>query len=116
MRKRAVGIAITLALSISPASADIIGIDLKDTCAGPKGSTKFTYCMGYIAGTLDSFRGLAKTSPLKFFCEPKGVTGEQIMLMTVKYLDQHPEDLHYGASSLILNMMVSTFPCPKNQN
>jgi len=100
----------------SSARADVDGNFLKDTCDGPKGSTKYAYCMGYVFGTLDSFRGLGKTSQLKFFCEPKGVTGEQILLMTVKYLGQHPEDLHYGASSLVLNMMVSAFPCAKNSN
>jgi hypothetical protein len=107
---------IILVLFVSPACADISGNDLKEACDGPKGSTKFTYCMGYVAGALDTFRGLGKSSALKFFCEPRGVTGEQLILMAQKHLSQNPQDLHYGASSLLLNMMVSAFPCPKNSN
>ena len=33
--------------------------------------------------------------------------------MAIKYLSYHPEQLHFSAASLILNMYTAAFPCPQ---
>jgi len=69
--------------------------------------------MGYIFGSLDMARGLNKMLKGDMVCEPSGVTGDQLVTMAVKYLSDHPEELHYSAASLILDIYTRAFPCPK---
>jgi hypothetical protein len=50
---------------------------------------------------------------LQAACEPVGVNGEQLVALTIKYLDDHPEELKSSAASLIWKMYARAFPCPK---
>ena len=49
--------------------------------------------------------------PPKSFCLPNGVTNGQLLEMTKKYLEDHPEQLHFIASSFLLEMIGEAFPC-----
>jgi len=45
------------------------------------------------------------------FCLPDQVTNDQIIKIFVKYLDDHPEELHQPASLLLVTSMRKAFPC-----
>lgn len=62
----------------------------------------------------DTLRGAdAISTRPKMWCEPSGVTGEQLYAMLKKYLADHPERLNYAASSLIGDMYAESFACKK---
>jgi hypothetical protein len=45
-------------------------------------------------------------------CMPEGVTYGQMVKVVVKYLNDHPEELHHPAALLTLNALIGAFPCP----
>jgi hypothetical protein len=91
--------------------ADMLGANLKEYCRSyPANSEATSLCRGYIWGALDTARGVVK---LQAACEPVGVNGEQLVALTIKYLDDHPEELKSSAASLIWKMYARAFPCPK---
>jgi len=107
----------TICVITSAARADMTGNDLKEYCQFyPRHTESTTLCMGYIAGSLDMTRGLNKMFNGALLCESPGVTGDELLAMAIKYLSDHPEQLHLSAASLILNMYTAAFPCPKNSN
>jgi Rap1a immunity proteins len=113
MRKHLRFAAAFLMLFTSAANGEMSGSDLKQYCASyPRHNEATTMCMGYIGGTLDTVRGFARMLKAQWACEPAGVSGEQLVAMAIKYLSDHPEQLHGIAASLILNMYIRTFPCP----
>jgi|APFre7841882630_1041343.scaffolds.fasta_scaffold36682_2 hypothetical protein len=93
------------------AKADMTGSNLKDYCRSyPANSDATSLCRGYIWGALDTARGVVK---LQAACEPVGVNGEQLVALTIKYMDDHPEELKSSAASLIWKMYAMAFPCHK---
>jgi Rap1a immunity proteins len=46
-------------------------------------------------------------------CLPPGLTGDQVRLIVIKFLKEHPEQLHYPASLIAGNALHSAFPCPQ---
>jgi hypothetical protein len=85
------------------ARADMTGKRLQEFC-----QQHHSLCTGYIWGSVETAR------VLKVACEPPGVSGARLVNMTTKYLLAHPEQLHLTASSLIIDMYKSEFPCPPN--
>jgi len=102
--------------SVGAAHADMTGNDLKEACAALKGTQASVLCLGYIGGALDSMRAINHALSVNTVCEPRGVTGDQLIAMTRKYLDDHPTDLHLQAASLIIDMITTAYPCQKNSN
>jgi hypothetical protein len=45
------------------------------------------------------------------WCYPNKSTYAQDMLILKKYLDNHPQDLHYEIESLLFNALTEGFPC-----
>jgi hypothetical protein len=110
-------LAFSFVVGCSAARAEFTGHDLEDACSlYPQHAETTAMCMGYIAGTLDMVRGFDKTFKVRTACEPPGVTGDQLIKMTIKYLRDHPAQLHFTAASLIWNMYTETFPCNGNSN
>ena len=73
------------------------------------------YCMGYIDAVLD-VGARWKTTELPstksvHFCLPTGVTSDQARKVVRKYLEQHPEKLHWEAVQLITLALADPFPC-----
>src|ERR1700689_3719645 len=104
--------ATVLLFSVRDAKA-LSGNELKGYCAKPEGSFEYSLCIGYITGSLDSYVSMEKLSviPPKSFCLPNGVTNGQFLAMTKKNLEDHPEQLHFIASSFLLEMIGEAFPC-----
>src|SRR6266851_9857577 len=61
---------------------------------------KQNYCLGYIAGTADSFRTLrfalqvTKQGGNPTICLPKNATLKQLTDVSLKYVREHPETRH----------------------
>jgi hypothetical protein len=102
--------AFLLVLTMS-ANANVTGITLKQNCDAPDMSAPARYCLAYMTGVLDTIRGLGNTGDKRIFCEPATVTGQQLLAMLRKYLADHPERLHFAASSLVADMYAETFHC-----
>ena len=97
--------AFLLVLCSVMAFAQHTGMDLKKYCARTEPTSTFVatqasvqaygnteYCYGYIYGYF-SF-GLHSV--------PNGVTVEQFRLVLVRYMNNHPQDLHLYASEIIV--------------
>ena len=64
---------------------------------------------GYVAAIYDV---LSVTNINGFkACIPNSVTLGQLEDVTKKFLSDHPEKLHYGASGLVASALYEAFPC-----
>jgi len=68
------------------------------------------YQAGYCFGVVE---GVAKTAADR--CYPDGVTYLQAQRIVVKYLQDHPAELHHWDTSLIQVALYDAFPCPPNK-
>lgn len=66
------------------------------------------YCVGLVSGIAETIIGSDNPTA----CFPKSsVTREQAVRVVVKYLNNHPEQLHLSASSLVMVSFEEAFPC-----
>ena len=68
---------------------------------------KIGICMGYTEGVFATALQLDE----RHTCAHEEVESEQLVRIAMKYLENHPEQLHYGASSTILIAFRDAFPC-----
>lgn len=54
-----------------------------------------------------------RTSDLLGICQPAGVTGDQIIDVVKKFLEENPERRHEDASALVYSALFDAFPCPE---
>jgi hypothetical protein len=80
------------------------GNQLLALCKDTFGSFNNGACLGYVSGVADSIDSN--------ICLTPGVTVSQLDSITKKYMNEHPEKLHYSASSIIREVLIKTFPCP----
>jgi hypothetical protein len=87
------------------------GNDLLTKCRNfekEKGSIQEAYdtgfCHAYIRGVADAIKNIV-------MCTPSGVTYEQIWRVVIKYLQNHPEELHLSPNFLIQKALEKAFPC-----
>lgn len=112
----------------APAQATMTGNELLGHCnlvlkqsdesgkITPEESVSIFYCVGYLSGFIDSIQiSTAIQNPKKpFFCAPpNGVENDQLARITVKWLKNHPENLHKTARVEVLFALTDAFPCPK---
>jgi len=74
-------------------------------------------CIGFVSGVLESHTlwmvvdaAQKRTHPTSF-CIPDEVTETQILRVFLKYLDEHPEKLHYPAVVMLIESVRHAFPC-----
>lgn len=66
------------------------------------------YCVGMVSGVAETI--ILNDKPLA--CLPgSGITREQAVRIVVKYLNNHPEQLHHSASTLAVISFQQAFPC-----
>jgi hypothetical protein len=79
------------------------------------------FCAGYISATIETL-SMWETSDFYSkrtheqdakFCFPDNVDNGQILLVFIKYLEDHPEELHKPANLLFVQAMRKAFPCKK---
>ena len=59
---------------------------------------------GYVRGVEDSMNGVR-------FCIPAGATSKQQVALITKYVKDHPEELHNGAATFIVQALQPAYPC-----
>ena len=64
--------------------------------------------MGMLARSWEVNHMLA---PSSLFCEPQGVDLVQVLNVFLKYMKDHPEDIHRGGWEMLAIAMQAAFPC-----
>jgi len=59
---------------------------------------------GYVRGVEDSMNGVR-------FCIPAQATSAQQVAFITKYVKTHPEELHNGATTFIVQALQPAYPC-----
>ena len=69
-------------------------------------------CVGYIRAIYDQnlFEQAMYTRP-QFFCIPQEASPKQVIRVVVKYLEDHPEELHRPAYWPVSIALPAAFPC-----
>jgi hypothetical protein len=94
----------------------IDGKELLQDCAAVSPGNPFgifgpEWCYGYLMGVND-MRMLSQTSPhLIAYCIPKGVRMGQVKSVVMKYLQEHPKELHSPSVALVNKALEEAFPC-----
>ena len=69
-------------------------------------------CFGFAAGINDSQSVFVAFGAVHaFWCMPEGVSLSQLARVIVKYMEEHPEELHFAAGDLAAHAFMDTFPC-----
>jgi hypothetical protein len=71
------------------------------------------FCLGYVTGMLEmhvGYTGVNRMPPL--FCQPDGIESSQAIRIIARYLQTHPERLHWAGAPLVTQAMRDAFPCP----
>ena len=63
---------------------------------------------GYIRGVEDSMQGYR-------FCIPPQATFSQRAALIEKYVEEHPDELHNGATTLIVQALQPVYPCVREE-
>jgi hypothetical protein len=113
-------VALTLALGSTQAKASITGMELHRLCSGPKlagldGVQCVSYMLGFLdaLGAADGLHGLLDKAQ-KVFCLPPDLTVGQAVLITNKFMREHPEDLHRSASMIIGKALYNVYACKRS--
>ena len=71
--------------------------------------------MSYLSGFLDGHELAASTFESRYkrvMCPPKGgIENEQVVRIVVKYLREHPEELHATDRVSVFIALARAFPC-----
>ena len=108
----AVGLAVTLLLSAQSQAAFNDGSTLLRECESDS-AAMYNACSGYIMAISDLHSTMLGWSYLDepHFCQPNGAASGQLVKVVIKYLNEHPEQLHHSASGLVTNALHYAFPC-----
>jgi hypothetical protein len=71
---------------------------------------RYAACLGYVAGVSDALT----VEGIRHFCLPFRSDSGDITEVVAKYLDQHPEELHMSAYTLVVQSLASAYPCTGN--
>jgi hypothetical protein len=71
------------------------------------------FCSMYLHGVQDTYGMFNAWKQLdrEYFCIPDGVTFEQLRKVFIKYANEHPDNLHWAASIMVLGAFNEAFPC-----
>lgn len=77
------------------------------------------YCTTYVGGVVDGAQAVSPTPgagwpvwPTSGFCLPDGVTYGQELRVSIKYMQDHPQQLHVATAYLVIVAQAQAFPCP----
>jgi len=69
-------------------------------------------CAGFILGAVDATSAVERRDGIaKRYCAPRNAEVGQMARVILKWLADHPEDLHYDASSLVITALINAWPC-----
>lgn len=84
-----------------------------------------TYCKGYLMGIVEEQFVWAAADPpaptgadpgVRHFCLPDALTPEQEVRVIVKWLEDHPEQLHEGALVVVHRALGEAFSCAQQRH
>ena len=87
------------------------GNELLERCESDSAARR-NACVGFLAGIHDiteDYDAWGNMDPS--FCIPAGVSQSQLRKVAIKALNEQPENLHLGASSIVHNIFARAFPC-----
>jgi len=89
------------------------GTDLLYVCTEDFKGWEDRLCALYVEGASDGIGVSAHyfSDGSLPFCAPDRFTGTQLRKVVLKYLDEHPEELHLAATGLIMTALIEAFPC-----
>jgi Rap1a immunity proteins len=103
--------------------------DLVDRCKAAKQknmsdaeATDYAYCTGFITGFTDATRLSQEVEDVngkpittkRSVCLPDAeISANELVLVFLKFTDDHPEVLHEYASFVVHNALVKAYPCKK---
>jgi len=73
--------------------------------------TAFGFCLGYMAGVTETARIWQLGTERQAYCLPEAAENDQLIRVTIKYLEDNPAELHKNASLLVQVALVEAFPC-----
>ena len=90
-------------------------LNYADNKTQPDAIAEAATCVGYINGVLDTLTmwNAINEADFKIACFPDGVSPLQLIRVVVKYLNDHPEELHEAAIVLTFRAASTAFPCSK---
>ena len=105
----AVLVLVSAAASALAAGSWVNGNELKKYCSSN------SYERGICLGFTSAVANIVANEPVAGWraCIPDGVTRGQLRDIMVKFLDDHPEELHLEAASLAARAYKEAFPCPQ---
>jgi Rap1a immunity proteins len=72
-------------------------------------------CTDYVVGVYDAVAALHNAHTIADgvmqICLPQAAKDGRLMLVVVRYLNDHPKQLHSGAASVVIAALVDAFPC-----
>ena len=76
--------------------------------------TQTMMATSYIAGVNDTMQFFGQANDTEFFCTPPRFEGAGKVYPKVvsKWLNEHPEKLHFDAGSLVFQALLEAYPCP----
>jgi hypothetical protein len=119
-RTRLAAMATAVMLACLPASARAVttgtagtGNELWSLCTDTQGGVHgsgYWICLGYVQGIADAVDTPNGLSGWRA-CRPEGATRGQLQDVVTRWLDQHPEQRHYSAATLVAKALAEAFPC-----
>ena len=110
-----VSVLAALGLAGTPAHAGYkTGMQLLKECTTQPGTANHfqddMFCLGYLAGVVDeSFCQSPDTR--HNFQLGEHVTLEQVKSIVIKWLQDNPDKLNFGAGSIVDQVLIAAFPC-----
>ncbi len=69
-------------------------------------------CMGYLQGVTETARIWQQG---KKFCLPEAAKNDQLIRVSIKYLEDNPAELHKPATFLLQMAFIDAFPCTEGE-
>jgi hypothetical protein len=94
------------------------GNDLLEKCAGEKGTQDPNFCLGYVAGVVDTLVTAAGAKHWQTgVCLPEtSFTIGQSKDVVTKYLREYPEFRHRVAANIAWRALLVAFPCKEHSH
>jgi Rap1a immunity proteins len=118
----AVAVLVVAALFSPPlARAEMKAQEILWDCATPEDNAtnerqlKFVMCLSYLAGANDMMSLAAGLLSTGLYCPPegKGISGDQLRRMVLKWIEGHPEAMHEPARDAVFRTLMEAFRCKK---
>ena len=65
------------------------------------------FCIGYVAG----FAHALSLAGISAFCLPDGINLSDAVKSFLKYVDEHPQELHQSAKVTVSHALQNAYPC-----